>query len=56
MSGDLIANVKLEEIIEKHRARPSKDKNSIMTKVYMKAQPGNQLRVKGSEVVLGCDK
>jgi len=56
VSGDLVANVKLEEVVEKHRARVSVDKHSIMTKVYMQAQPGNCLRTKGSEVVLACDK
>ena len=56
VSGDLVASVKLEEVIEKHRARVTKDKHSIMTKVYMEAQPGNGLRTRGSEVVLACDK
>ena len=56
VSGDLVASVKLEEVIEKHRARVTKDKHSIMTKVYMEAQPGNCLRTRGSEVVLACDK
>ena len=49
-----MASVKLEELIEKHRARVTKDKHSIMTKVYMEAQPGNCLSTKGSEVVLAC--
>ena len=56
MSGDLVASVRLDEVIEKHRDRVTKDKHSIMTKVYMEAQPGNCLRTKGSEVVLACDK
>ena len=56
VSGDLVANVRLEEVVEKHRARVSVDKHSIMTKVYMQAKPGNCLRTKGSEVVLACDK
>ena len=56
MSGDLVASVKLEQVVEKHRARAAVDKHSIMTKVYMQAQPGNPLRTRGSEVVLACDK
>jgi translation initiation factor eIF-2B subunit epsilon len=56
VSGDLVASVKLEQVVEKHRARAAVDKHSIMTKVYMQAQPGNCLRTRGSEVVLACDK
>ena len=51
-----MASVKLEEVVEKHRARVHTDKHSIMTKIFMQAQPGNCLRTKGSEVVLACDK
>jgi len=56
VSGDLVASVGLEEVVEKHKARPAKDKHSIMTKVYMQAKPGNCLMTRGSEVVLACDK
>ena len=48
------ASVKFEEVIEKHQARITKDKRSVMSKVYMDTQPGNYLSTKGSEVVLAC--
>ena len=48
--------MKLDQVVEKHHARADVDKQSIMTKVYMQAQPGNCLRSRGSEVVLACDK
>ena len=47
-----MASVKLEEVIEKHQARVPKNKHSIMSKVYMEAQPGNCQSTKGSGVVL----
>jgi len=56
VSGDLVASVRLGEVVEKHKARPAKDKHSIMTKVYMEAKPGNCLITRGSELVLACDK
>ena len=56
VSGDLVASVRLGEVIERHRARPAQDKHSIMTKVYMQAQPGNCFRTRGSEVVIAGDK
>ncbi|MBM6385774.1 MAG: hypothetical protein JSY10_17595 [Paenibacillus sp.] len=36
-SGELISNIKLEKVLEEHRARKKTDKNSIMTMVLKEA-------------------
>ena len=48
--GDLVSNVRLVDMIEKHRERCSKDKNGIMTKLLMHGGEGDSTR---STLVLG---
>ena len=48
--GDLVSNVRLVDMIEKHRERCSKDKNGIMTKLLMHGGEGDSTR---SKLVLG---
>jgi len=53
--GDLVSNVRLVDMIEKHRERCSKDKNGIMTKLLMHGGEGDSTRCMGQDLVLATD-
>lgn len=44
VSGDLVANMQLREVIQKHRELKKKDKMLVMTCVYKKAKPKHRTR------------
>lgn len=44
VSGDLVANMELREVIEKHKQMRQKDKMTVMTNVYKKANPHHRTR------------
>jgi translation initiation factor eIF-2B subunit epsilon len=48
VSGDVISNLPIEEVLAKHRARRQTDKNAIMTMVLREA--GTQHRTKASSI------
>ena len=55
--GDLVSNVKISDIMERHKARPKQDKHAIMSKVMISAGgSGDVTRCKGQEVVMATDK
>ncbi|KAJ8297595.1 hypothetical protein KUTeg_024126 [Tegillarca granosa] len=53
--GDTLANIKLQNIVEEHKKRREKDKNSLMTMVFKKAPPGHHTRCKEEEVVMAVE-
>ena len=55
--GDLVSNVKISDIMERHKARPKQDKHAIMSKVMISTVgSGDVTRCKGQEVVMATDK
>ncbi len=44
VSGDLVANMELKEMIERHKEVRKKDKMSVMTCIYKRARPGHPTR------------
>ncbi|KAI8064821.1 uncharacterized protein B0P05DRAFT_554490 [Gilbertella persicaria] len=54
-SGELISNVKLDKILEEHRARKKTDKNSIMTMVLKEASRTHTARPKDASSVFVMD-
>ena len=44
VSGDLVANMQLQEVVQKHRELKKRDKMLVMTCVYKKAQPKHRTR------------
>lgn len=44
VSGDLVANMQLQEVIQRHRELKKKDKMLVMTCVYKKAKPKHRTR------------
>ncbi|KAG2230933.1 hypothetical protein BDF21DRAFT_357966 [Thamnidium elegans] len=54
-SGELISNIKLEKVLEEHRARKKTDKNSIMTMVLKEASRTHTARAKDANSVFVLD-
>lgn len=52
VNGDIVSNVKLGDIINKHKERKKTDKSSIMTMVMRTADPGHPARCHEEEVML----
>ena len=44
VSGDLVSNMQLQEVVQRHRELKKKDKMLVMTCVYKKAQPRHRTR------------
>ena len=44
VSGDIVSNLPLERVLQEHRDRRTKDKNSIMTMLLREASPGHRTR------------
>ncbi|KAI8372229.1 hypothetical protein EDC96DRAFT_500354 [Choanephora cucurbitarum] len=54
-SGELISNIKLDKVLEEHRARKRTDKNSIMTMVLKEASRTHTARPKDDSSVFVMD-
>lgn len=52
VSGDLVSNMKLIEVIMEHKERRKKDKMSVMTVVYKKASPDHRTRSKEDDILV----
>ena len=52
VSGDLVSNMKLKEVIMEHKERRKKDKMSVMTVVYKKASPDHRTRSKEDDILV----
>ena len=52
VSGDLVSNMKLNEVIMEHKERRKKDKMSVMTVVYKKASPDHRTRSKEDDILV----
>ncbi|KAG2226075.1 hypothetical protein INT45_011692 [Circinella minor] len=55
MYGDLVSNIKLDKVLETHRARKKTDKNSIMTMVLKEATRTHTSRPKDDSSVFVLD-
>lgn len=44
VTGDVVSNMKLDKVLEEHRARRQADKSAIMTMVLKKASPLHRSR------------
>lgn len=53
--GDLVSNMKLDKVLETHRARKKTDKNSIMTMVLKEATRTHSSRAKDESSVFVLD-
>ncbi|CAO3615447.1 unnamed protein product [Mucor fragilis] len=54
-TGELISNIKLDKVLEEHRARKKTDKNSIMTMLLKEASRTHSARAKDSNSVFVLD-
>jgi translation initiation factor eIF-2B subunit epsilon len=52
VSGDLVANMQLQEVIQKHRELKKKDKMLVMTCVYKKAKPKHRTRSVEDDILI----
>lgn len=52
VSGDLVSNMKLKEVIMEHKERRKKNKMSVMTVVYKKASPDHRTRSKEDDILV----
>jgi len=55
MGGDVVTNVDLSEVIEKHKQRHKKDNSAIMTVLFQKVGAHTHLRPPSSDLVVGMD-
>ncbi|XP_071793924.1 translation initiation factor eIF2B subunit epsilon-like [Asterias amurensis] len=55
VSGDLVSNMPLKELIDQHKERFRADKSSAMTLVFKKAFPGHRTRSLEDEIVIATD-
>ena len=54
-TGELVSNIKLDKVLEEHRARKKTDKNSIMTMVLKEASRTHSARAKDANSVFVLD-
>ena len=52
VSGDLVSNMELMEVIELHKETRKKDKMSVMTCVYKKANPNHRTRSNEDDILI----
>ncbi|XP_003382407.1 PREDICTED: translation initiation factor eIF-2B subunit epsilon-like [Amphimedon queenslandica] len=52
VSGDLVSNMELQEVIKKHKKLRETDKMTVMTNVYKKAAPGHRTRSKEDDILI----
>lgn len=55
VSGDLVSNMELKEVINKHKQLRQKDKETVMTSVYKKAAPGHRTRSVEDDILIVTD-
>ncbi|KAL8794532.1 MAG: hypothetical protein Q9195_002867 [Heterodermia aff. obscurata] len=55
VSGDVVSNMALEPILNKHRARREKDKNAIMTMVLREVGLDHRIKSKGRKPIFVID-
>eukprot|EP01102_Stenamoeba_stenopodia_P018545 TRINITY_DN6807_c0_g1_i2.p1 TRINITY_DN6807_c0_g1~~TRINITY_DN6807_c0_g1_i2.p1 ORF type:complete len:673 (-),score=125.69 TRINITY_DN6807_c0_g1_i2:49-2067(-) len=56
VSGDVIANIKLDQILQRHKDRYEKDKKTLLTMVFKKATPSHRTRSLEDDTVIAVDK
>ncbi|ORZ23764.1 translation initiation factor eIF-2B subunit epsilon [Lobosporangium transversale] len=56
VSGDVVSNMKLDKVLEEHRARRQADKSAIMTMVLKKASPHHRSRAVGDGSLFVLDQ
>ena len=52
VSGDLVSNMQLQEVVQRHRELKKKDKMLVMTCVYKKAQPKHRTRSTEDDILI----
>ncbi len=52
VSGDLVANMELKEMIERHKEVRKQDKMSVMTCIYKRAKPGHPTRSNEDDILI----
>ena len=55
VSGDLVSNMDLREVIAKHKQLREKDKMTVMTNVYKRAHPGHRTRSMEDDILLATN-
>ncbi|XP_022108135.1 translation initiation factor eIF-2B subunit epsilon-like [Acanthaster planci] len=55
VSGDLLSNMLLKDLIEQHKARFKTDKSAVITLVFKQAFPGHRTRSVEDDIVVGTD-
>ncbi|KAF9363160.1 hypothetical protein BGX34_004747 [Mortierella sp. NVP85] len=56
VQGDVVSNMKLDKVLEEHRARRQADKSAIMTMVLKKASPQHRSRALGDGSLFVLDQ
>ncbi|KAF8937475.1 nucleotide-diphospho-sugar transferase [Dissophora ornata] len=56
VTGDVVSNMKLDKVLEEHRARRQADKSAIMTMVLKKASPQHRSRAVGDGSLFVLDQ
>ena len=55
VSGDLVSNMELQEVIKKHKKLREGDKMTVMTNVYKKAEPGHRTRSNEDDILIATN-
>lgn len=55
VSGDLVANMELKEVIDQHKEMKKKDKLSVMTCVYKEAKPHHPTRSSEDDILIAVN-
>jgi translation initiation factor eIF-2B subunit epsilon len=55
VSGDLVANMELQEVVDQHKEMKKKDKMSVMTCVYKEARPNHPTRSSEDDILIAVN-
>lgn len=55
VSGDLVANMELQEVVAQHKEMKKKDKMSVMTCVYKEAKPSHPTRSSEDDILIAVN-
>lgn len=55
VSGDLVANMELQEVVDQHKEMKKKDKMSVMTCVYKEAKPNHPTRSSEDDILIAVN-
>lgn len=55
ISGDVVSNMKLEQVLLEHKDRRKKDKSSLMTMIFKVANPGHRARCQEEDLIVAMD-